>query len=539
MEICSQRTYWASVALNLLIREIVSNTDDLTTTEFPDFWDPTFIRQLMLGTQGAIKKIKCIQDLHIKYPELLSHSERHLGDRNIYSSAAIKFATNVKNHLRMNLDRAIKTYVYKASGFNKEEGRNVLIDFFKYKNATKTELSLDRQLEVEKCVCKLQKTLGLDKESRISKMWMKRDENLPWMLKMFITTNRALEILNKPLINILPINRVKSHFITIDTSTMTGILQEIGLINDKNVLQEDLWKSILNVGKLQGKNKKFTGTIDSDGVVVNVHFLRPKNTKDAKEEIDLTDKRVLGIDPGRSNIFTVAEVGKSKDESIIKYRLTRQQYYGESGMTKARNKTNRWNSDVKHELQELSKNSSKSTRLEKFNDYIKASKKVNKRLFKEYMKKRWRAQRFRLYGGKKRTFARFLNKLGDPKETVIAFGSAKFAPCAPGEMAVPTSRAFKECSTRFKVVLVDEFRTSKINYKDDTLLDTVMSKGKQVRGLLWCRSSESTSQNKGKFVDRDLNAALNIRRCVVNCRPLVLQRRAENKPLNQQIGRFI
>ena len=208
MEICSQRTYWASVALNLLIREIVSDVDDLTPIEFPEFWDPTFIRQLMLGTQDAQKKIINIKDLYTKYPELLSNSERHLGDRNIYSSAAIKFATNVKNHLRMNLDRVIKTYVYKVSGFNKEEGRNVLIDFFKYKNVTKTELSLDRQLEVEKCVCKLQNTLGLGKESRISKMWMKRDENLPWMLKIFITVNRSLETLNKPLITLHQVNYV-------------------------------------------------------------------------------------------------------------------------------------------------------------------------------------------------------------------------------------------------------------------------------------------------------------------------------------------
>lgn len=81
-----------------IIREIVSDVYDVTPIEFPEFWDPTFIRQLMLGTQDAQKKIIHIKDLYTKYPKLLSNSEKHLGDRNIYSSAAIKFATNVKNH---------------------------------------------------------------------------------------------------------------------------------------------------------------------------------------------------------------------------------------------------------------------------------------------------------------------------------------------------------------------------------------------------------------------------------------------------------
>ena len=69
---------------------------------------------------------------------------------------------------------------------------------------------------------------------------------------------------------------------------------------------------------------------------------------------------------------------------------------------------------------------------------------------------------------------------------------------------------------RFPTVVVDEFRTTRISYEDETLLDSVGEwknyKATTVRGLLWCHS---TNEYGGKLIDRDLNAALNIRKCLV------------------------
>ena len=54
------------------------------------------------------------------------------------------------------------------------------------------------------------------------------------------------------------------------------------------------------------------------------------------------------------------------------------------------------------------------------------------------------------YGGKKRVFANFFNKIKNGGDTsrrvVIAYGSAKFAPGGRNELSVPTTRAFKDCS---------------------------------------------------------------------------------------------
>jgi hypothetical protein len=529
-----------------LIRESVSQYDELSKLQFPEFWDQTFVRQMLLGTEDAQKKIQCIEDIHQRHPELLKRRTRHLGDRNIYSSAAIKLSTNIKNHLRVNFDRTLKKYLYNGSGLAKEEVLNVLIDILGFKTRKKNEVKKERVPEIEKQINIIRGILGLEKGKTINKLWLKKDDNLPSILRLFILTNRTLEDNNQKLISILPLSRIKSHFITIDTSSMMGILQELEFIKDsKSVLQEELWNSIININHVKGKNKTFTGTIDTDGVVVNIHFQRPKIVKErtSNKETDFQNKRIIGVDPGRTNIFTMAEIDK-ENGSIKKYRLTRNQYYSESGMIKARKNTEKWNLRVRKDLEKMSRCSPKSTNLFKFLEYISIMTKVQGRLWKEYLKKRWRRQRFRLYGGKKRIFAKFLNTLGPSDDLVLAFGSAKFAPGGKGEVSVPTSRAFKECSFRFDIEVVDEFRTSKINYKDDQILDLVATKSikgekmSQVRGLLWCHSMDNTSQLKGKFVDRDINAALNIRRCISN-RPLVLTRTKNNVPIKQKVSKLI
>jgi hypothetical protein len=150
-------------------------------------------------------------------------------------------------------------------------------------------------------------------------------------------------------------------------------------------------------------------------------------------------------------------------------------------------------------------------------------------------------QRLRLYGGKKRVFANFFNKMKTVgKTTIVGFGSAKFSPNGKGETSVPTNRSYKECCYRFATAPIDEFRTSRIYYKDkETILNKVIKRSnrKEVRGLLWCCS---TTKKENKFIDRDLNAAINILHCLVNpVRPKMLCRSKDNKKLKCKIGRTI
>lgn len=284
------------------------------------------------------------------------------------------------------------------------------------------------------------------------------------------------------------------------------------------------------------KTEFFTGTIDTDGTSVCYHISKPMGEKQAdKETVDQCSPltgRVIAVDPGRVNILFAVEV--LEDGTIVTYRLTRSQYYTESGVFEARKHTIQWSKSIQKELQLLSNVSSKKPSVAGFLEYLNVHLGVEDALWNEYTKKRWARQRFALYGGKQRSFAKFCNKLQgkNREDPVIAFGSAKFSSGGKGELSVPTTRAYKEISYRFSTRPTCEFRSSRVSWKDETILDAVGVSGTNVpvRGLLWCRST-----NGNKFVNRDLNAAMNIRRCAMaEERPSILDRKKANEPLPRQ-----
>jgi hypothetical protein len=105
------------------------------------------------------------------------------------------------------------------------------------------------------------------------------------------------------------------------------------------------------------------------------------------------------------------------------------------------------------------------------------------------------------------------------KSAIIAYGSAKFAPTGPGELAVPTTEAFKSCSKHFKIKLIDEFRTSKMCSCCGEELTKLYLGDKEIRGFRRCDSIVC----QRKLVSRDSNAAKNIRDCYLE-RPNCLRR---------------
>ena len=160
-------------------------------------------------------------------------------------------------------------------------------------------------------------------------------------------------------------------------------------------------------------------------------------------------------------------------------------------------------------------------------------------LWNEYKKKRWSRQRFWLYGRKRGVLDNFYESIRrrDPsKRVVIAYGAAKFAPGGRNELSVPTTTMYKTCCRHFPTLLIDEFRTTKLYHVDGALLQTIVRKGskRQVRGLLWY---ESPTGNK--FVNRDMNAALNILRCATEPnRPDFLKRPGDGV-LEPKVGKII
>ena len=420
---------------------------------------------------------------------------------------------------------------------------------------------------------------------KMTDKWLRKGKaNKPKMIRYCVFINRFMKDenekwrpvnkkTNEPLtpkkIPVAPMCTAKSHFITIDTCTLYSIMKNANLFKEKLTFADfsdmgmDHWQTFLNFKVVQGKCKSFTRTIDTDGISVCIHFWKPKSIRDrlielgkkgdkkgskpVEEKFDAEEMEgwnIVGCDPGRTFIYYMVREKEGGGGHEI-FKLSRNQYYNDSGMFRARKQTETWLRDatIKRSHEELSAVSSKGDSLVDFDAYLEVFFKHWTTIWNEMTKKRWGNQRLRLYSGKKRTFARFFNRLEGSadldQKTCVAYGSAKFAPGGKGETSVPTSRAFKECANRCKTFVTSEFRSTRIwNEDKKTLLQGVMSEknGKKIRGLLWCNS---TVKDKSKYINRDLNAAKNILDCfTLPERPIMLSRSKEALP-KMEIGKII
>ena len=514
----SQRYHMASFILSGFLKSM-ENHDDI---EY--IFEQTFIRQLMLGFEGTSKEYSTFKKFIKENPHYKLNIPRHLGDSNIYGFGSQTYLTNLKNSLSMNLEPRIRKFVknyQKIYGLQDNQKSVMLYKIAGWKlpnNLAEIIINQDIQEEIQRH----REILNL---KELTESYTTQKKNLLPILKYYIYILKFYETHDIKLFNIVPINKIKSHNITIDTSVLFGIMKDEQLIKKDLKIKDfdamEQWKSILKFEKLAGKECVFTGTINTDGITLCTHFKRPvKESTGSKLTFKEAD-RVIGVDPGRVNIFYGVE--KLQNSKVKEFILTRKQYYNDSGINKAKDQTEKWSKEILPSLNELSRVSTKGMDIQKHNEYMNVYHMIKESLWAEYTKPRWSRQRFRLYGGKKRVFAKFFNKIQNfdkSKPVKLAYGSAKFNPTGKGEVAVPTSQIFKECKYRFPIVLVDEYLTTKIHYETNSVLQKVQVKGepKCLRGLLWC-------QPDSKFVSRDKNAALNILRCgLLNRRPSALLR---------------
>ena len=552
VDVYSKRMVLLSLNMNKLLKELF-NGQQLENVSLPEF-DITMVRQLMVGLEGCSKVHPLVEAYFERNPQMLTKVEelpRHPYDRNIYSFGATHYLTNFKNYYWMNLSSWIKKFIYSTTVKNlvaemqkndktldpKAVFRYLLYDLHSWKmDAPMKKIKAKLPQWIREQLVLQHNILGT---KNINKHWLKSAKiNKPSMIRYCVFINRFLaneapkintktnHVIPAKKLPLAPVCTIKSHYITIDTMSIYSILKGAKQIPDDlrmpdfETLIMEHWGSVVDYKKLQGAGRTFTGTIDTDGTSICVHFLKPKcesSIKDPSEYVkptDFTGLNVIANDPGRNFIFYMAR--EKADGTFEVFKLSRRQYYNESGVFDARESTNKWMKNVKEAQVALTTVSSKGDSLEDFEAYLTVVFNHWNSLWTEMTHKKWASQRLRLYGGKKRCFANFFNRLEvKGKKTIIAYGAAKFAPGGKGEMSVPTTRAFKECLTRFETPLECEFRSTVISSKDKkTMLQSVVSKktGKKVRGLLWCYS---TNDKECKFINRDLNAAINILHCFV------------------------
>lgn len=549
----SQRVNMASLILLGILKELFNGVEDILTVELPDFTDQTFIRQLLLGIKDATKPFLIIKSYQERFPQLFRDIQRFKTDRNIFTAGAIKYGTNLKNSLWVNFPSRVKTFVKRFQELEKLTDDERVMMWYQIMGWDSSRLDVGNIFPMRECVWRAvtehRRILGVE---TVTKEWIEHKDNYSTLLKYNVLLNRYYQEQNLSTFNIIPVCTVRSHFITIDSTSLHGVMKDAELIDcgEKEFLslKDEHWKSLLQLDRLRGAVSEFTGTIETDGVALCTHFQKPKPPKqDGKKKKDTftySEKlhRVVGVDTGRVNIFYAAEI--LDDGTIKKYILSRNQYYTRIGAFRSRGLTQGWNNGIQDNLVALSGASTKGVDLVKHQEFLNTYLAHYDILWEEYTKERWSRNRLSLYAGKQRVWDEVFNEMiqsGNPnKQLVISYGASKFSPTGPGELSVPTSQVYKETVKRFKqnVLLTDEYRSTKVYYRDNSILQSVKSRQRSrvLRGLLWCRS---TTNNRHHFVDRDLNAALNIRRCLMGERPDIMTRSPNHRRLPNVIGKTI
>jgi len=210
-------------------------------------------------------------------------------------------------------------------------------------------------------------------------------------------------------------------------------------------------------------------------------------------------------------------------------------------MINARKKIVTWNAGMKDHLQALSEVTSRGADFTAFRKFMEVRVAHWDALWEGYIKPRWARLRMNLFGGKQRAFANFFNQLSalnrnESQRLVVAYGAGRWK-TQKGTTPAPTTRTYKECARRFVTIPVDEFRTSCTHHelgctlqrvdmekfqrspedmkKYGPLTEEQMESRAKVRGLGALVSTTTNGKKRMEFVNRDFNAAINIRRFAV------------------------
>ena len=287
------------------------------------------------------------------------------------------------------------------------------------------------------------------------------------------------------------------------------------LAMDRKDFNDWVWSKVVNVDRLVRRFKgfRFHHELTTDGVSASVLLSRPEEKKEHSKHLECKGgeqplSMAVGLDPGRKNLIM------STDVNGVSLRYTSQQRIFESKMKRYREVLNleKGRHGISEVEAELSKHNHRTVDPSKYREYLVAKSKADKLTESFYRQEKWRNWKFRIHCHRRSSEDKFCNRMAETygRDCTVYFGdwsaSTQQKGCAPS----PTVGIRRLLSKRFKVINVDEFRTSRIcNACQGDLKKYRNKKGRLSYSRLhcpWC----SSEKYGPKFVDRDANAAANI-----------------------------
>ncbi len=358
-----------------------------------------------------------------------------------------------------------------------------------------------------------------------------------------------LEERDKKLFQIFPLrNNICLKHIDIDTKTLVELSD---LKNKKQYLdaikenKNFLWNNFLKMKYMKKRgNYIFNDRIQTDGVSVslsyidNLHYGK-KNVKQKKfkgiefpyidevnyEELqkDYKENNYVFIDPGKIQLLYM----KDKNNKYLRYTNSQRLKETErlkiqSQLEKIKNKYN-----IQEIESQLSTFNSKTLNYELFKEFIKKKEELDEILLGFYSQKFLRKFNRRRYINKQRHEQKIINNI---KETFgenprLVIGNWNIQKQMRNFISTPCLGLKRLLAKNFKVLTIDEFRTSCVSHLDNTRVDNLKINGKKIHPVLML----TQKNNRMGCISRDKNAVLNFDRIfqqylIDQSRPLVFRR---------------
>lgn len=405
-----------------------------------------------------------------------------------------------------------------------------------------------------------------------------------------ILIKMSLEIENKKekTFSVFPLRKsIIPKYIKLDTTTVLHLLFEKGMNKgfylkkgNTKMFQHFIWTHFFRLDKkiFNKKGYIFTGEISTDGFSSSILFIRkdlynpngknkvktirkPKGFSNEKyiDELKLKERKelrkynVIGLDPGKSDLIFCST--KDENDKITTFRYSQIQRNKEIRnkrytriLENDKKKLKINNKSIKEYENELSKFDSKICSFDNVLKYIKCKNEVNNILSDYYEKEVYRKLKWYGFINRQRSEKWMINnfekKFGSNKENILCFGDweqrkhLKFSPATKG---IGMRKLFRNAG--YKVYLVDEFRTSKINCFNFQENEKFRKRQNprpwktnivKYHGLLRSKSVPNSKLDKQILVNRDLNGSLNIRMiglCHINNKKIPIE--FSRKKLNE------
>ena len=549
----------------------------------PDVTDQTFIDRAMALTESGLASEPHLQRAWDEAFHAYPAPARPLGVATAANQAARSgVQTNLKNCIVHSFDPRQTRFVKEWLA---ERGAATTRGFLLRRAINGHPTSADERLTLTPWECEFvaaeRRAMGMDWDratkrgvETVTEAWRKRNPTV--VLECFGRWLDALEARpGAKLFSIVPLPRIRASHIPVDTTVLWNLMRKAGETTlSREAFHSDRdaqWRRAFELGGLRSNRFEFAHRVVLDGVSLSVHFQAPRTAEEtaraaaedrwAKKEAAAAtarakkeqtgddapeagplahladDERVIGLDPGRTNIAFAAEI--LPDGEVRTYKLTRRQYYAESGMLAARKKNAVWNAAVQTDQDVPDEWSMKTADTGQMRCHIRPLASVHAVLWEACTRPACARLRFHTWSGRAKSLDAFFKRMrGDGPAPYIAYGDADFAPAGRGRAPVPTTTAARRCKLYFgrdRVAVVDEHRTSAICCGCGAPTCKVMerkagsARKSEVRGLRLCRSTicSGLSDLTPRLVDRDLNGALNILRVA----------RAQVRPVETRRGR--